>query len=198
VARLRKLRQYKGQSDMSGQQYEEALRRQHNIINPRTSWAASANSSKASAAAAAARDYVIDDEREPDESAAQQLLLSGSGLLLQGGAAAGGLLAPGSVEMSRLRDGNGSSPSDAVVQALQFHPNGQLMLTAGFDKGLKLFQVSRDVGVQGQTGVGSGVGMHCCRLLCKADAVTLEDQQLDRVQLSDFYSICPGLRQVEH
>jgi U3 small nucleolar RNA-associated protein 18 len=163
VARLRKLRQYKGQTDMSGQQYEEALRRQHTIINPRTSWAASAKASKASAAAAAARDYVIDDEREPDESAAEQLLLSGSGLLLQGGAAAGGLLAPGSIEMSRLRDGNGSSPSDAVIQALQFHPNGQLMLTAGFDKRLKLFQVGRGVGKKGGRADRQGCGEECWR-----------------------------------
>lgn len=147
VSRLRKLRQYKGQTDMSGQQYEEALRRQHTILNPRTNWAAGSSSKSSSkvstktAAAGAAADYVIDDEAEPDESAAQQLLLSGSGLLLGGGAAAGGLLAPGLIEMSRLRDANGSSPSQAVVQALQFHPNGQLMLTAGFDKRLKLFQV---------------------------------------------------------
>lgn len=130
---------------MSGQQYEEALRRQHKVLNPRTNWASSSKAAKASRSGAAS-DYVIDDEREPDESSAQQLLLSGSGLLLGGGAAAGGLLAPGSIEMSRLRDANGSSPSDAVVQALQFHPNGQLMLTAGFDKRLKLFQVSVSVG----------------------------------------------------
>lgn len=146
VARLRKLRQYKDQTDLSGQQYEEALRRQHNILNPRTTWAAGKGaagkaSTAAAAAGAAGRDYVIDDEREPDESAAEQLLLSGSQLLLPGGAAAGSLLAAGSIEMSRLRDANGSSPCDAVVQALQFHPNGQLMLTAGFDKRLKLFQV---------------------------------------------------------
>jgi hypothetical protein len=51
--------------------------------------------------------------------------------------------------MSRLRDANGSSLSDAVVQALQFHPNGQLMLTAGFDKRLKLFQVCSQGADQG-------------------------------------------------
>lgn len=148
VARLRKLRQFKGQAALSGQAYEEALRRQHSILNPRTNWASSSGSSKrargaAGAAAAAGGDYIIEDEQEPDESAAEQLLLSGSRLLLPGSAAAGSLLAPGSIEMSRLRDANGSSPCDAVVQALQFHPNGQLMLTAGFDKRLKLFQVGK-------------------------------------------------------
>jgi U3 small nucleolar RNA-associated protein 18 len=95
------------------------------------------------AGSAAADDAVIDEFEEPDEETAEKLLISGSGLLLGGGAAGGrgGLLAPGALELSRLRDANGASPSDAVVQALQFHPNGQLMLTAGFDKRLKLFQV---------------------------------------------------------
>eukprot|EP00879_Flechtneria_rotunda_P019216 GHRR01020177.1.p1 GENE.GHRR01020177.1~~GHRR01020177.1.p1 ORF type:complete len:484 (+),score=161.27 GHRR01020177.1:607-2058(+) len=84
----------------------------------------------------------IDDLREPDEDTAEQLLLSGSGSLLGGNSGGrGGLLAPGVLELSRLRDANGASPSEAVVQAMQFHPNGQLMLTAGFDKRLKLFQV---------------------------------------------------------
>jgi U3 small nucleolar RNA-associated protein 18 len=159
VARLRKLRQYKGQADMSGVQYEEALRRQHTILNPRTNWASVGKGSKNAARSGAASDHVIDDEREPDESSAQQLLLSGSGLLLQGGAAGGGLLAPGLIEMSRLRDANGSCPSDAVVQALQFHPNGQLMLTAGFDKRLKLFQVCFS-----GADLDGGQARHCCLL----------------------------------
>jgi U3 small nucleolar RNA-associated protein 18 len=96
------------------------------------------------AGSAAADDAVIDEFEEPDEETAERLLMSGSRLLLGGAAAGGrgGLLAPGALELSRLRDANGASPSDAVVQALQFHPNGQLMLTAGFDKRLKLFQVS--------------------------------------------------------
>jgi hypothetical protein len=47
--------------------------------------------------------------------------MSGSSLLLGGGAAGsrGGLSAPGALELSRLRDANRASPSDAVVQALQ-------------------------------------------------------------------------------
>lgn len=143
--RLRKLRQSKGQTELTGADYEAALRRQHCVLHPRTTWAMSAKqqwqSKKAGAAAADAS--AIDEFEEPDEETAEKLLMSGSGLLLGGGAAGGrgGLLAPGALELSRLRDANGASPSDAVVQALQFHPNGQLMLTAGFDKRLKLFQV---------------------------------------------------------
>ncbi|KAF6264482.1 WD40-repeat-containing domain protein [Scenedesmus sp. NREL 46B-D3] len=142
--RLRKLRRSKGQTELSGADYEAALRRQHCTLHPRTTWAMSAKQRRQQkAASAAADDAGMDELEEPDEETAERLLMSGSGLLLGGGAGGGrgGLLAPGALELSRLRDANGASPSDAVVQALQFHPNGQLMLTAGFDKRLKLFQV---------------------------------------------------------
>jgi hypothetical protein len=32
-------------------------------------------------------------------------------------------------------------PSQAVVRSVQFHPNGQMLLTAGLDKSLRLFQI---------------------------------------------------------
>ncbi len=53
----------------------------------------------------------------------------------------GGALPAGSLDLVRLRDANQHAPSDAVVQSLGWHPNGQLMLTAGFDKKLRLFSV---------------------------------------------------------
>jgi U3 small nucleolar RNA-associated protein 18 len=91
--------------------------------------------------------FSIEEAQEPDEAAAEQLLTHGGGLLLSGaaGSGRGGAMAAGAVELSRLRDANGCSAADSVVQALQFHPNGQLMLTAGFDKRLKLFQVRLSV-----------------------------------------------------
>ncbi len=53
-----------------------------------------------------------------------------------------GRLQPGTLEVLRCRDANLQEPSQAVVQALQFHPTqGGLLLTAGFDKTLRLFQV---------------------------------------------------------
>uniref|UniRef100_A0AAV1U6W2 U3 small nucleolar RNA-associated protein 18 homolog n=1 Tax=Peronospora matthiolae TaxID=2874970 RepID=A0AAV1U6W2_9STRA len=47
----------------------------------------------------------------------------------------------GELEVVRMKDANQHAPSNAVVQSMQFHPNGQLMLTAGLDKTLRLFQV---------------------------------------------------------
>ena len=65
-------------------------------------------------------------------------ILSGAGALL----GRNKRLAPGLIETTRLRDANQQEPSKAVVQSVEFHPNGQLLLTAGLDKRLRLFQVS--------------------------------------------------------
>eukprot|EP00775_Hariotina_reticulata_P010513 gene10513-10672_t len=146
VSRLRKLRQSKGQTSLSGAECEAALRKQHCVLHPRTSWAAVGSAAKQQQGPQGPRQggiFNVEESQEPDEAAAEQLLTRGAGLLLSGAAGAGhgGVIAAGAMELSRLRDANGASASDAVVQALQFHPNGQLMLTAGFDKRLKLFQV---------------------------------------------------------
>ena len=44
-------------------------------------------------------------------------------------------------QVTPLADANKAEPCDAVVQSIQFHPNGQLLLTAGLDKRLRLFNV---------------------------------------------------------
>ncbi len=64
-------------------------------------------------------------------------ILSGAGALL----GKNKQLAPGLIETTRLRDANQQEPSKSVVQSVEFHPAGQLLLTAGLDKRLRLFQV---------------------------------------------------------
>jgi len=70
------------------------------------------------------------DEAEVD-------ILSGAGALL----GKNKQLAPGLIETTRLRDANQQEPNKSVVQSVEFHPAGQLLLTAGLDKRLRLFQV---------------------------------------------------------
>lgn len=64
-------------------------------------------------------------------------ILSGAGALL----GRNKQLAAGLIETTRLKDANHQEPSKSVVQSVEFHPAGQLLLTAGFDKRLRLFQV---------------------------------------------------------
>lgn len=61
---------------------------------------------------------------------------------------AGGVLAPrparlqpGSLETSRFKDANIADPSKAVVQSVGWHPTGQLFMTGGLDKRIRLFKV---------------------------------------------------------
>lgn len=44
----------------------------------------------------------------------------------------------------RCKDANQHDPAKAVVRAVSFHPTGELLLAGGFDKSLRLFQVSFD------------------------------------------------------
>jgi hypothetical protein len=45
--------------------------------------------------------------------------------------------------VTRLKDANVQDPSKAVVRAVEFHKHGQVLFTAGMDKTIRLFQVSR-------------------------------------------------------
>ena len=66
----------------------------------------------------------------------QQLLGSADALLGRSR-----VLPPHMLETVRMKDANQQDPSRAVVQSVEFHPMGQLLMTAGLDKRLRLFQV---------------------------------------------------------
>ncbi len=134
--RLRKLRSTHGQTSLKGTAYEAALRKQHAALNPNTTWARGEGRGKSGGKRGAGE---IREAEEPDEEAAEKLLRQAGGLLA--GRGRGGLLGAGAIEMSRLRDANHNGGGEAVVQSLEWHPNAQLMMTAGLDKKLRLFQV---------------------------------------------------------
>jgi U3 small nucleolar RNA-associated protein 18 len=50
-------------------------------------------------------------------------------------------LPPGTLQVARLRDANAAAPSAAVVRSVEWHPNGQLLMTAGMDRSVRLFGV---------------------------------------------------------
>lgn len=155
-ARNRALRSHKGQQLLKGEEYAAALRKKHALLNPNTAWARP----KGAAAGGGTSDAAVtgDDAAEPSVEAVEKLLRTAGGLLASKGR--GGLLGAGAIEVSRLRDANTAAPSDAVVKALQWHPNGQLLMTAGMDKKLRLFQV----GSWGRWGGAWGVweaGVRC-------------------------------------
>ena len=45
------------------------------------------------------------------------------------------------LEVTRMADANRAQPSGSAVSSVEFHPSGQLLLTAGLDRRLHFFQV---------------------------------------------------------
>lgn len=133
-SQLRKLRQTEEESELTGQQYEQRLRQQHNKLNPRTSWA----SLKKAAARRrrAAEGGGSDSEDEGAEAAAERLLQRAGGLLARGSA-----LPPTMLETTKLKDANQHDPCKGAVKSVEFHRGGELLLTAGLDRRVRLFSV---------------------------------------------------------
>eukprot|EP00252_Welwitschia_mirabilis_P015927 TRINITY_DN35333_c0_g1_i1.p1 TRINITY_DN35333_c0_g1~~TRINITY_DN35333_c0_g1_i1.p1 ORF type:complete len:553 (+),score=107.94 TRINITY_DN35333_c0_g1_i1:450-2108(+) len=128
VNRLRKLRVEEDETLVSGENYVNRLRSHHMKLNRGTHWAD-----------LDAKDKVLPDSDEEmgREDFDDDIVRSNEELVVQGKQR----LLPGTIEISRLTDANSQDPSDAVVQSVSFHRNGQMLLTAGLDKKLKFFQI---------------------------------------------------------
>ncbi len=126
------------------------------MLHPRTDWAKPSGGGRAKRPAHKQRGLGGDDDDDGDDASEEEEEEEEgvSGLLAQAGglvSARASRLAPGHVETSRLKDGNVAAPSKAVVRSVGWHPSGQLLLTAGLDKKLRLFKVclERGAGVCG-------------------------------------------------
>ncbi len=51
------------------------------------------------------------------------------------------LLQPRRLDIRRLKDANQQDPCQSVVHAVSFHPSGELLLTGGLDKALRIFRI---------------------------------------------------------
>ncbi|KAJ3157588.1 U3 snoRNP protein [Geranomyces michiganensis] len=126
--RLRKLRSDYSETTLSSAEYEARLRRQFERIHPTPLWAELAG------------------KRRKGESSSDDLLRvlrTATGIVDR--KAASRILNPDSLEVVRLKDANQMAYSQAVVQCVQFHPKAPVLLTGGFDKTLRLFQVDGKV-----------------------------------------------------
>ncbi|KAI9479398.1 U3 snoRNP protein [Coemansia sp. RSA 989] len=113
TARNRKLRVEEDEDEVSGDVYEQRLRQQFEKINPVPKWALTEN----------------------DQSGG--ILQSSSSLISKQQA----LLPPNVIDIVRQRNANQEAVSQAVIQSVQFHPTASVLLTAGMDKTLRLFEV---------------------------------------------------------
>ncbi|XP_008802211.2 U3 small nucleolar RNA-associated protein 18 homolog [Phoenix dactylifera] len=139
VNRLRKLRKEADERVISGADYVARLRAQHAKLNPGTEWARIDQKS----AHVGASDDESDDESGVtvahgyEDMEGGDILRSNDKLVVKGR----DKLLPGLLEYSRLMNANSEEPSNGPINSVQFHRNGQLLLTAGLDRGLRFFQV---------------------------------------------------------
>jgi U3 small nucleolar RNA-associated protein 18 len=116
--RLRKLRKKEGETVIDGKDYQERLKQQFGKTAGAVSWAT--------------RKRVKAGDDDGD------FLLRSTGGVLKGKGVALPQLA---LDVERMSDANQADVSDSVIQSVRFHPTSRLMLTAGLDKRLKLFQI---------------------------------------------------------
>lgn len=123
---LRKLRETEEEVVLSGKEYEQRLRNQHNKLNPRATWASTSDEKKK-------------NRKNDKNSASEQAnrLLASAGGLLSGAHR----LPSGRLEATRLKDANQEEPSEAVVRSVEFHPGGQLLMAASLDRHLRFFSI---------------------------------------------------------
>ena len=112
--RLRKLRTSEDEQILDGTVYQQRLRSQFERLFPRPRWA-----------------------EDKTSDAADSLFSQTNSLVTKHSS----ILMPGTLDISRQRDANSSEHSESIITALQWHPNAQVLFTAGFDKTLRLFHI---------------------------------------------------------
>jgi U3 small nucleolar RNA-associated protein 18 len=122
--RARKLRSSEEEVVITGAEYTKRLQEKHTQLHSNASWAQPSQDEEAS-------------EEDSDVGAED----TGTAIMRSTASLQKESLASGRVDIVRLPDANLQSPSNAVVRAVEFHKNAQLLLTAGLDKKVRLFQV---------------------------------------------------------
>ncbi|KAF9957939.1 U3 snoRNP protein [Modicella reniformis] len=139
VNRLKKLRKEESEDVINGVDYEQRLRKQFQKVYPIPNWVEPEESKKRrrrTTGADSDSDFSdVEEQQQEDHS----LLKSSKGYLEKSTKLR--ILSPESILVTRVKNANQMGYSKAVVQSVEFHPNSQMLLTAGFDRTLRLFQI---------------------------------------------------------
>ncbi len=125
LAKLAKQGDEATDSRISGREYEKRLREQFEKMKDSKTVAWVNNLREGTA-------HVEDDT-------AQQHTRKVGGLLLQRGSSK--RIPPGRLEITKLADANKTQPSKSIVNAVEFHPAGQILMTAGLDRRVRFFSI---------------------------------------------------------
>lgn len=133
VNRLRKLRKEEDETVISGSAYVARLRAHHAKLNPGTDWARLDRKGRV---------YSSDEDSDREDGAnltsgyIDDILRTNDDVVVKSSK-----IMPGRIEYSSLGDIAAQDTPGGPINSVQFHRNAQLLLAAGYDKKLRLFQV---------------------------------------------------------
>lgn len=134
--RLRKLRNAPDEETLPGREYESRLRRQFGRINPEPDWATQARKKTSQP-----------DDRDGDAEMDLNTLLSSTSGIHHSRSLRSQVLAPGTIDISRLRDANQSAQKSGCgdIKSLAFHPSERVpvLCVGSSDRRVRMYNVSR-------------------------------------------------------
>ncbi|KAL7748805.1 U3 snoRNP protein [Sorochytrium milnesiophthora] len=154
--RLKKLRTTEDEQLLDGDVFEQRLRQQFEKINPTPHWASVPSARKAEQALGkrARRGNNSSSSEEDDMPAYEDELTAG---LLQSTTSIvdrvreAKRLEPQRIDLARVKNANIHAYNSSVVSVCQFHPYANIMMTAGLDRAIRLFQARYFPRVDGKT-----------------------------------------------
>ncbi|KAK9325628.1 WD40-repeat-containing domain protein [Lipomyces orientalis] len=148
--RLRKLRSTEDEDYVNGMEYTARLRSQFQRLYPVPDWANTSIQKRKKQSANSSQSESSDDDYEAEDDEERLLAADPLKALLQSTArytsTSKSKLLPASIlDISRLRDANQQAPSQAAIQTLSFHPTLPLLLSAGYDRTLRIYNADGKV-----------------------------------------------------
>ncbi|CAK9840134.1 small subunit processome, CGI-48 family Utp18 [Schizosaccharomyces pombe] len=134
-SRLRKLRQYEDEDMVNGLQYARRLRTQFERVYPVPEWAKKQDVTEEE------DEFNALSEKSVIPKSLKSLFKSSVSYINQSSK----LLAPGTINIKRLKDANFQAPSHSGIRCMSIHPYFPLLLTCGFDRTLRIYQLDGKV-----------------------------------------------------
>lgn len=136
--RLKKLRAYADEDFLDGVEYSQRLRSRFRKVYPIPKWAKRDQKSSENNSDEDEEDEEEDEDKITATNPLQKLLSSMSSYT---STKSSKILAPGRLDITRLVDANNSAISRSAIQSIVFHPAHPLLLTAGYDRTLRIYHV---------------------------------------------------------
>ncbi|CAO3648303.1 unnamed protein product [Mucor hiemalis] len=197
----KKLRNDVDEDIVDGVEYSRRLRQQFNKIYPKPNWAMLPSEIKE---ARKRKSMDSDDEDEDDENKDEDqldeetrldLLKSTMGILSR--RSKNSTISPRKLDILRLKNANRAvGKSLRLIKSIAFHPNAQVMLTAGLDKTLRIFQIDGKINPKIQSVVFKDMPIHHAEFHPSGDQIVVSGRRkffyIYDIQ-SGVIDKCPGI-----